>query len=69
MHALNLANIVADSRYALYDDFVADDNASTGGVAAAARLQSYLLAVRQAVLKGLENGGSDPFRILSHHVN
>ncbi|THH10924.1 hypothetical protein EW145_g992 [Phellinidium pouzarii] len=54
-HALNLANIVADSRYGLYEDFLDDD---------ATRLHDYLRAVRQAVLKGLEGGGSDPFRML-----
>ena len=62
-HALSLANVVADSRYGLYEDFVAENNGASAG-AGATRLQKYLLAVRQAVLKGLENGGSDPFRIL-----
>ena len=51
--ALQLVNIVADSRYRLYDDFK-----SVGG----RRLFDYLGVVRQAILGGLENGGSDPFR-------
>lgn len=55
-HALELANIVADSRYRLYDDF-ADQPGR--------RLGDYLGAVRQAVLGGLEGGGSDPFRVLT----
>ncbi|KAJ7221638.1 nuclear pore protein 84/107 [Mycena pura] len=54
--ALELANIVADSRYMLYEDFVNEDGR---------RLGDYLGAVRQAILGGLEGGGSDPFRILS----
>ncbi len=29
-------------------------------------LAEYLGAVRQAVLAGLEHGGSDPFRLLDH---
>ena len=52
-HALQLADIVADSRYRLYDDF---------GRAPGRRLSDYLGAVRQAVLGGLEGGGADPFR-------
>lgn len=55
-YAMDLVNIVADSRYRLYDDFL--------GGGEGQRLNDYLLAVRQAVLKGLETGGSDPFRIL-----
>lgn len=54
--ALELANVVADSRYKLYDDFINEDGR---------RLGDYLGAVRQAILGGLEGGGSDPFRILS----
>ena len=54
--ALQLVNIVADSRYRLYDDFK-----SVGGRS----LSDYLGVVRQAVLGGLENGGSDPFRAAS----
>ncbi|KAI0773023.1 nuclear pore protein 84/107 [Trametes elegans] len=54
--ALALVNTVADSRYRLYDDFTAQPGR---------RLGDYLGAVRQAVLAGLEGGGSDPFRILS----
>jgi nuclear pore complex protein Nup107 len=50
---LKLVNVVADSRYKLYDDFK-----SVGGRS----LSDYLGAVRQAILGGLENGGSDPFR-------
>ncbi|KAI0739444.1 nuclear pore protein 84/107 [Daedaleopsis nitida] len=55
-HALSLVNIVADSRYRLYDDFSNQDGR---------RLGDYLGAVRQAVLAGLEGGGSDPFRVLT----
>lgn len=51
--ALELTNIVADSRYKIYEDFVNEDGR---------RLGDYLAAVRQAVLKGLDGGGSDPFR-------
>ncbi|RDB21680.1 hypothetical protein Hypma_011219 [Hypsizygus marmoreus] len=54
--ALELTNIVADSRYKLYEDFVNEDGR---------RLGDYLGAVRQAILGGLEGGGSDPFRVLS----
>ncbi|KAK7023754.1 nuclear pore complex protein [Favolaschia claudopus] len=54
--AMELSNVVADSRYKLYDDFVNEDGR---------RLGDYLGAVRQAVLGGLEGGGSDPFRVLS----
>ncbi|KAH8091774.1 nuclear pore protein 84/107 [Cristinia sonorae] len=53
---LELANIVADSRYKLYEAFVNQDGR---------RLGDYLQAVRQAVLAGLEGGGSDPFWILT----
>ncbi|TFY66386.1 hypothetical protein EVG20_g4703 [Dentipellis fragilis] len=52
-HALDLVNIVADSRYKLYEDFTERDGR---------KLEDYLAAVREAVLAGLENGGSDPFR-------
>ncbi|KAI0804804.1 nuclear pore protein 84/107 [Irpex lacteus] len=55
-HTLDLANIVADSRYRLYDDFANVPRR---------KLSDYLLAVRQAILGGLEGGGSDPFRIVS----
>ena len=54
--ALELANIVADSRYKLYEDFVNEDGRKLG---------DYLGAVRQVVLGGLESGGSDPFRVLT----
>ncbi|KAJ6620333.1 107-domain-containing protein [Mycena sp. CBHHK59/15] len=54
--ALQLANVVADSRYKLYEDFINEDGR---------RLGDYLGAVRQAILGGLDRGGSDPFRILS----
>ena len=56
--ALQLVNIVADSRYKLYDDFK-----GVGGRS----LSDYLGAVRQAILGGLENGGSDPFRVVTGH--
>ena len=56
--ALELVNIVADSRYRLYDDFK-----GVGGRS----LSDYLGAVRQAILGGLENGGSDPFRVATAH--
>ena len=55
-HTLSLVNIVADSRYRLYEDFSNQDGR---------RLGDYLGAVRQAVLAGLEGGGSEPFRILT----
>jgi hypothetical protein len=55
-HSLELANVVADSRYKLYEDFVNEDNGR--------RLGDYLGAVRQAILGGLEKGGSDPFRVM-----
>lgn len=53
--ALELANIVADSRYRTYEDFVDQDSR---------RLGDYLVAVRGAILDGLEGGGSDPLRVL-----
>ena len=56
-HALKLANIVADSRYRLYEDFV-DDGSGRG-------LGEYLAALRLAVLAGIEGGGADPFRAVS----
>ncbi|TBU27484.1 107-domain-containing protein [Dichomitus squalens] len=55
-HALSLVNIVADSRYRLHEDFSKQDGR---------RLGDSLGAVRQAVLAGLECGGSDPSRILT----
>ena len=48
--------MVADSRYKLYDDFM-----NEGG----RTLAEYLGAVRQAIVAGLEHGGSDPFRIIT----
>ena len=56
--ALELANVVADSRYKLYEDFM-----NEGGKT----LAEYLGVVRQAILAGLENGRSDPFRIVTGH--
>ncbi|KAI5891471.1 uncharacterized protein SCHCODRAFT_02629191 [Schizophyllum commune H4-8] len=53
--ALSLANIVADSRYRVYDDFVNEEGR---------RLSDYLKMVRDAAIAGLENGGSDPFRVV-----
>ncbi|KAG1856995.1 nuclear pore protein 84/107 [Suillus subalutaceus] len=53
--ALELANVVADSRYKLYDDFLHLDGR---------RLGEYLDAVRRATIAGLEGGGSDPFKII-----
>ncbi|KAF8151524.1 nuclear pore protein 84/107 [Crassisporium funariophilum] len=53
---LELANIVADSRYKLYEDFMNEGGRS---------LAEYLGAVRKAILGGLENGGSDPFRVVT----
>ena len=55
MRSFELTNIVADSKHKLYEDFAGGD-----GV----RLGEYLGSVRQAVLGGLEGGGSDPFRVL-----
>ncbi|KZP13590.1 hypothetical protein FIBSPDRAFT_797582 [Athelia psychrophila] len=54
--ALELVNIVADSRYRVYDDFVDQEGRKLG---------DYLAAVRDAILGGLEGGGSDPLRVLS----
>jgi len=51
-----LTNVVADSKHKLYEDFAGGDGD---------RLREYLGNVRQAVLGGLEGGGSDPFRILN----
>ncbi|KAF9002210.1 107-domain-containing protein [Cyathus striatus] len=56
--ALDLTNVVADSRYRLYEDFVNE---------AGRKLGDYLSAVRQAVIGGLEGGGSDPFRVITCH--
>ncbi|KAF5319206.1 hypothetical protein D9619_008447 [Psilocybe cf. subviscida] len=56
--AVELANIVADSRYKLYEDFM-----NKGGRS----LSEYLGAVRQAMLAGLASGGSDPFKIVASH--
>lgn len=53
--SFELTNIVADSKHKLYEDFVGGNGP---------RLGEYLAHVRQAVLGGLEGGGSDPFRIL-----
>jgi len=68
--ALELANVVADERYKVYDDFlpvlgsgggdVDMDGTRTGG----RTLAVYLGAVRSAVLEGLKGGGSDPFRVV-----
>ena len=54
--ALELCNVIADARYNLFDDFTNHDGR---------RLGDYLLAVQQAILAGLEGGGSDPFRVLA----
>lgn len=59
-HALTLANIVADSRYRLYDDFTNQDGR---------RLGDYLKLVRRGVLAGLEGGGSDPFKVATSSMN
>ncbi|KAG2341834.1 hypothetical protein BDR05DRAFT_976754 [Suillus weaverae] len=53
--ALELANIVADSRYKLYDNFLHLDGR---------RLGEYLDAVGRATIAGLEGGGSDPFQVI-----
>lgn len=83
--ALNLANIVADSRYRLYDDFLSIDVDEDLGPlqkqleeqqvqvtgrkwVRKTRLGDYLGAVRQAVLGGLEGGGSDPFAMVAIKV-
>jgi nuclear pore complex protein Nup107 len=50
---LEVVNIVADSRYKLYEDFVNADGR---------RLGEYLGAVRDAFVAGLDKGGSDLFR-------
>ncbi|KAH9475030.1 Nucleoporin nup107 [Psilocybe cubensis] len=58
--ALELANVVADSRYNLFEDFV--EGGKTIG--------DYLGAVRQAILAGLEaEKSSDPFAVITHHPN
>ncbi|KAG2346284.1 hypothetical protein BDR05DRAFT_1057901 [Suillus weaverae] len=49
LRVLELANIVADSRYKLYDDFLPLDGRSLG---------KYLDAVRWATIAGLDGGGS-----------
>ncbi|KAF8900838.1 nuclear pore protein 84/107 [Gymnopilus junonius] len=54
--ALELANVVADARYNIYNDFTNKSGRT---------LPEYLLMIRRAVLAGLESGGSDPFRIIS----
>lgn len=54
--ALELVNVVADSRYRIYDDFVDQEGRKLG---------DYLAAVRDAILGGLEGGGSDPLRVLA----
>ncbi|KAG1772525.1 hypothetical protein EV702DRAFT_1134503, partial [Suillus placidus] len=51
--ALELTNIVADSGYKLYDDFLHLDGR---------RLGEFLDAVQRATIAGLEGGGSDPLR-------
>lgn len=83
--ALNLANIVADSRYRLYDDFLGMDVDEDIGPlqkqleeqqaqvmgrkrVRKTRLGDYLSAVRQAVLGGLDGGGSDPFAMVAIKV-
>ena len=55
---MELVNIVADSRYRLYDDFISGNNGRR-------RLGEYLGAVRRAFVAGLEKGGSDPFRTIT----
>ena len=59
-YALELTNVVADSRYGVYEDFIADGST---------RLEAFLKAVRLGVLRGLEEGGSDPFRTLRAGVD
>jgi nuclear pore complex protein Nup107 len=65
---LRLADVVADGRYKLYDDFAPPQRASAAADAAAQprrTLGGYLAAVRVAVLAALEDrGGSDPFRVV-----
>jgi nuclear pore complex protein Nup107 len=50
--------VVADSRYKLFEDFM-----NEGGKT----LAEYVGVVRLAVLAGLDNGGSDPFRVVTGH--
>ncbi|KAH7106400.1 nuclear pore protein 84/107 [Auriculariales sp. MPI-PUGE-AT-0066] len=58
--ALELANVVADSRYSLADEFF-------GSRSQRNRLQDYLAAVRTATIKGMElSGTADPFKFLSN---
>ncbi|PCH39069.1 hypothetical protein WOLCODRAFT_110522 [Wolfiporia cocos MD-104 SS10] len=54
--ALFLANFVADGRYKLTETFFADDRV---------RLREYVGLLREAVLIGLEAGGSDPLKVVS----
>ncbi|TEB19903.1 hypothetical protein FA13DRAFT_1820574 [Coprinellus micaceus] len=61
--AMELVNIVADSRYRLYDDFIS--GTGVAGNNGRRRLGEYLGAVRQAFVAGLEKGGSDPFRTIT----
>lgn len=59
--ALHLVNVVADSRYKLYEDFIGIGVAQSGG--GSTRLVDYLEAVRKSVLCGVEGGGtSDLFK-------
>ncbi|OBZ72749.1 hypothetical protein A0H81_06689 [Grifola frondosa] len=58
-HSFALVNVVADSRYKLYNDFASQPGDQTR------QLGHYLGAVRQTVLIGLEGGGSDPFRVIT----
>lgn len=51
----DLANIIADARYTIYEDF-ADSQGS--------RLAEYLGSLLRALRLGLEHGGSDPFAVL-----
>ncbi|TFK71838.1 hypothetical protein BDN72DRAFT_816969 [Pluteus cervinus] len=53
--AIDLVNVIADSRYKLYEDFVGQEGR---------KLSDYLSAVKDAMVGGVEGGGSDPFRIL-----
>ncbi|KAG1841563.1 hypothetical protein DFJ58DRAFT_718154 [Suillus subalutaceus] len=53
--ALELADIVVDSRYKLHDDFLHLDGRRFG---------EYLDAVRRATIAGLEGGGSGSFKII-----
>ena len=45
--AMKLANIVADSRYSLYDDFLKNNQE---------RLWEYLHSIQQCLLQGLADG-------------